>query len=364
MENNEQRIFNYYNEIGKSSIKATRSDFIGAAGEEGVKDIIRSVLVGGNVRDTTEFITQRRLLNSYFAMLDLYMGHLSEYADDFSKYSEYITSDLKDAKDIALTLDLWLLGLTKKGFDNIVRGADNIVDYMVSFSQSMSDAVVDLKEKYGEISGVIEINNRKLDVNWNTLSLLFMTIGGQTLSIRGSSKSMTGKMFEKLVLGSLLTINGFEYVSEPPKDVESDKKYFWLSHMDENERETDATLIYNKKAISIDIGFIGKGNPEITLDKVTRFGAYKRIGGIDHNMSTIIIVDTVADNSDLFNKAKKVNGHVFQMKNTDWTIEFAKTLCEIMGMENELSKKEQSELDDFFKTKLDLIDINRFVGEG
>lgn len=252
MDSNEKHIFQYYNRIGKKSIKATRSDFTETMGENGVKDIIRSVLEGGNVRDTTEFITQRRLINSYFAMLDLYIGHLSDYADNFSEYSEYITNDLKEAKNTALTLDLWLLGLTKKGFDNIVRGAENLVDYQVSFSQSMSDAVENLKDTYGDISGVIEVNNRKMDVNWNTLALLFMTLGGQTLSIRGSAKSMNGKMFEKLVLGSLLTINGFEFVSEPPEVVDKDKKYFWLSHMDENERETDATLIFNGKAISID----------------------------------------------------------------------------------------------------------------
>ncbi len=126
---------------------------------------------------------------------------------------------------------------------------------------------------------------------------------------------MNGKMFEKLVLGTLLTLIGFKYLQEPPKSINKTKKYFWLSNMDENERETDATLIYSGKAISIDMGFIGRGNPEITLDKVTRFGAYKHIGGIPHDMATIIIVDTVGENSDLFNKAKRVNGYVFQMKN-------------------------------------------------
>lgn len=355
------QIFSYFNAIGRDSIKATSSDFTNSMGDDGVKDIIRKVLVGGNVRDTTEFITQRRLLNSYFAMLDLYMNHLSDYSDDLDSFSEYVTKDLQSAKDTAKILDLWLLGLTKKGFDNIVRGPENLLDYQLSFAKSMDDAVEDLENTYGEMSGTIIINNQKLDVNWNTMALLFMALGGQTLSIRGSSKSMNGKMFEKLVLGSLLTINGFSYVKEPPAKINKAKKYFWLSHMDENERETDATIIYNGKAISIDIGFIGKGNPEITLDKVTRFGAYKRIGGITHDMATIIIVDTVAPNSDLLNKARRVNGHVFQMKNDDWTIKVAKTICSIMGMENELSKKKKYELDAFYKESLKTVDVEVFV---
>ena len=359
--NFEERIFYYYNSIGKESIKATSSDFTSSMGEDGVKDIIRKVLIGGNVRDTTEFITQRRLLNSYFAMLDLYMNHLKNFSDDSESFAEYVTDDLKDARDTAKVLDLWLLGLTKKGFDNIVRGPENILDYQVSFAQSMNDAIEDLEDTYGEMSGTIELDGKKLDVNWNTMALLFMALGGQTLSIRGSSKSMNGKMFEKLVLGSLLTINGFEYVKEPPINLDKNKKYFWLSHMDENERETDATIVYNGKAISIDIGFIGKGNPEITLDKVTRFGAYKRIGGIEHDMATIIIVDTVAPNSDLFNKASRVNGHVFQMKNKDWTIEVAKTICSIMGVKNELSQKSISELDSFYQNALKGVNVEAFV---
>lgn len=356
-----KHIFEYYNKIGRDSIKATSSDFTSSMGEDAVKDIIRKVLTGGNVRDTTEFITQRRLISSYFAMLDLYMNHLNNYSDNSNTFSEYVTSDLATAKSNAKTLDLWLMGLTKKGFDNIVRDSNNLIDHEISFAKSMSDAVKELEATYGTISGVIEINHKKMELNWNTLALLFMALGGQTLSIRGSAKSMNGKMFEKLVLGSLLTINGFSFLNEPPTTIDRSKKYFWLSHMDENERETDATIIYNGKAISIDIGFIGKGNPEITLDKVTRFGAYKRIGGIDHDMATIIIVDTVAPNSDLFNKAKKVNGHVFQMKNDDWTIHVAKTICNIMGMSNNLAKKHKSELNDYFKDTLKSVDINNFV---
>ncbi len=357
----EKRLFEYYNELGRDNIKATSTDFTKAVGEDGIKDIIRKVFMGGNVRDITEFITQRRLLNSYFAMLDLYLKYLGDYADDPESFAEMVGDDLKKAKGNEKILDLWLLGLTKKGLDNIVRTEANIEEYQYSFSSSLLDVVGDLKETYGEISGTIEVNNKKLNVDWNMLSLLFIAMGSQTLSIRGSAKSMNGKMFEKLVLGSLLTIIGFHYLSAPPSILEKTKKYFWLSNMDENERETDAILVYNGKAISIDIGFIGKGNPEITLDKVTRFNAYKQIGGIPHDMATIIIVDTVAPNSDLFNKASRVNGCVFQMKEPNWTINFAKTISKIFEFETDLSNKNLKELPDYFKECLDKIDITNFI---
>lgn len=354
-------IFDNYNISGKNNIKATSTDFTDMVGKEGLKDIVKKVFSGGNVRDITEFITQKRLLNSYFAILDLYMKDISTHTDFIETYSKYIAGDLIRSKGDAKLLDLWLLGLTKKGLDNIVRTERNIIDYQYSFTNSMNAAVNELKNTYGELSGTIEINNRKLGLNWNVLSLIFMTIGAQTLSIRGSAKSMNGKMFEKLVLGTLLTTLGFTFLTAPPKQLDKDRKFFWLSNMDENEREIDATVIYNGNAVSIDIGFIGKGNPEITLDKVTRFNAYKQIGGLKHNMTTIIIVDTVGENSDLFRKAERVNGHVFQMKNPDWTIEFTKTLCSIMELKHELAEKEVCELEKYFDAALDKIDMQKFV---
>lgn len=354
-------IYDKYNNIGKNNIKATSSDFTNMVGEEGVRDIVKKVFLGGNVRDITEFITQRRLINSYSAMLDLYLKEIGDKTETTEDYAEYVANDLIKSKGDAKMLDLWLLGLTKKGLDNIVRTQENIVDYQYSFTESMDDAIEDLENEYGALKGTIEVNGRKMDLNWNVMSFMLMAMGAQTLSIRGSAKSMNGKMFEKLVLGSILSVMEFTFLPEPPSRIDRSQKYFWLSNMDENERETDATVVYNGIAVSIDIGFIGRGNPEITLDKVTRFNAYKQIGGIPHDMSTIIIVDMVGENSDLFNKADRVNGHVLQMKNKNWTIDFSRTLCGIMNISHELNDMKINDLDSYFEDKLKAIDISRFI---
>lgn len=80
-----------------------------------------------------------------------------------------------------------------------------------------------------------------------------------------------------------------------------------------------------------------------------------------HDMTTMIIVDTVADNSDLFQKAKRVNGYVFQMKDSDWTIQFAGVLCRIMGISHELTKKNAGSLEEYFRRKLGGIEIQNFI---
>lgn len=355
-------IYSDFNSIGKNNIKSTRSDLTSTIGEDGMKDIIRKVLIGGNVRDTTEFITQRRLLSSYAAMFDLFTKSLKDKTDDPNAFSAMICDDLLHAhSDEQRILDLWLLGLTKKGLDNIVRTKSNLLEYKDSFADSFDETVSDIEDIFGPISGSVTIGEKTAGLSWNLLLLLFLAIGSQTLSIRGSAKSMNGKLFEKLLLGTLISIIGFEFCPYPPSKIEKDEKLFWLSNMDENERETDATLVYNNIAISIDIGFIGKGNPEISLDKVTRFNRYKQIAGLDHTMKTIIIVDTVSDGSDLFNKAERVDGIVLQMSHNDWVISFAKAVCEIFSFDHTLSHLSAADLDLYFKEQIKSIDIERFI---
>lgn len=355
-------IYDSFDLLGKSNIKATRTDFTNTTGDDGMKDIIRKVLLGGNVRDTTEFITQRRLLSSYASIIDLFSKSIAEKTADAHEYAEYVAVDLSNARtDEQRILDLWLLGLTKKGLDNIVRDEANLVTYKSAFADSVSETAADMREHFGEVCGNIELDGKKIEIDWNTILLLCATLGAQTLSIRGSAKSMNGKLFEKLMLGSLLSIMGFEYCPNPPTRLRKEQKLFWLSNMDENERETDATLVYNCNAVSIDIGFIGKGNPEITLDKVTRFNRYKQIAGMGHEMSTIIIVDTVGENSDLFNKAERVDGIVLQMSHSDWVAKFAQALKKIFNIDHPLQNMNRTELDSYLKAVLEPIDITQFI---
>lgn len=356
-------LFDNYSEIGKENITTSRKKLTDVIGEDGIKDIVTNILLGGNVRDSTEFIVQRRLLVSYASMLELFTHHLS-HISSMDDYSDLVTEELKrQPNNLRRTLYLWLLGLTGKGLDNIVRGDENINDYNESFTFSMEETVESLSEQFGELSGDLELNGKHLDLNWEKLSILLLSIGSQTLTIRGSAKSTNGKMFEKLILGSLLYALGFTYYNTPPKKIDSNDVGFYLSHMDVSERETDATIFYKGKAISIDIGFIGKGNPEISLDKVTRFGSIKRIGDIDHDMSTIVIVDTVGENSDIFNKAENVGASIIQMKDKDWILQFSKLLETELHITDTLKGISVSNLRDYLTDKLNNLNMRQFFEE-
>jgi hypothetical protein len=130
-------------------------------------------------------------------------------------------------------------------------------------------------------------------LNWKDLTRLTTAIGATTLTIRGSEKSTYGKLFERLIMGSVLTILGFEHVenSQSPKI----ERVFWLSDSSDV-RECDATIrLRPGKLARFDIGFIGKGNPEIMKDKLTRYANEVEQNGTANFSQTFIIVDKMPD---------------------------------------------------------------------
>ena len=171
-----------------------------------------------------------------------------------------------------------------------MRGkGDEFENYLDVLDKSIRDAAGQCNVEYGDLEGVLRIRGVESRVNWPFVLYLFTAIGAQTLAIRGSEKSKYGKLFEKLVLGSLLTLLGFQRID--PEDAEKKQRVFWLSSRG-RKRESDATLLYKPGVCArFDIGFIGPGNTEISLDKVSRFEREMEHGRQVHYMSTIVLVD-------------------------------------------------------------------------
>jgi hypothetical protein len=59
--------------------------------------------------------------------------------------------------------------------------------------------------------GIVENGKGKqTPLTWKDITRLTTAIGSLTLTIRGSDKSIYGKLFERLILGSVLSILGFQ----------------------------------------------------------------------------------------------------------------------------------------------------------
>ena len=110
-----------------------------------------------------------------------------------------------------------------------------------------------------------------------------------------------------------------------------------------------------------DIGFIGRGNPEISLDKVTRFERETLIHGKPFYMATIILVDRIGRNSRIERMAEAVNGSIVQMSATYWPQRVVEILKDTLGFAHELMSISQNDIEDYLRDKLKTVPIENFL---
>ena len=172
-------------------------------------------------------------------------------------------------------------------------------------------------------------------------------------------KKKSQKLFEKLILGSLLSILGFSLI-DPDKSDRTDR-VFWLSQRG-SKRESDATVLYRAGiGARFDIGFIGPGNTEISLDKVTRFEREMEHGRQKHFMSTIIIVDRIGEGSRIVEMAKAINGDIVQMSMTHWIKEICNILKTKLGYSHKILKLNDNEILNYIESEMANIDLKQFI---
>lgn len=279
-----------------------------------IRDVVAEVLCGVNIRSATEMLTRRRLALLNAAMLTTYVnlkrGGIESIDVPELARAEHLGGSSNSEDKIILK---WMLGLTNKQVQNVLRSDNQAwTNYVTLLKETISKTALDSKSLFGDFPLTLQNDQEELDWPWG-LSVL-MAIGAQTLAIRGSEKSLYGKFFEKMILGSVLSVLGFSLTEED----NIQEGAFWLSSRG-NKRESDATIIWRSGVgVRFDIGFIGVGNPEITLDKVSRFGKEIEISGVQHEMKTIIIVDRVGKGSRIKEMAEDIGGVIIQMSFSDW----------------------------------------------
>ncbi len=329
-------------------------------------DVIRGVVVdvmcGKNLRDSTEMLTRRRLAMLNAATLVMFLRGQKEDAGFALKLPDLAVRELTAThpREERWLLQ-WLLGLTDKAFQNVLRDKKGALEhYKERYLDICQDVIESCREEYGEIEGSLSLSARdKATLNWAFMVQLLNTVGAQTLAIRGSEKSTYGKLFERLVLGSLLHILGFEHVSAP--EPTKTKRVFWLSSRRER-RESDATLLYDAgKGVRFDIGFIGRGNPEISLDKVSRFEREIEYGRRKWYMATIIIVDRIGQKSNIERLAKRIDGTIIQMSMAYWPKIVAQHLQKVFGMRHKLLDVSEDEVSVFLHREIKKVPLEDFL---
>jgi hypothetical protein len=358
-----QRLSELMSPAALKLLEANGKDLVKQIGIDVIRSAVLDVLCGKNLRDSTELLTRRRIATLNVAMVHLFLKGLS-ISEDFVEQLPYLSTSILSKKGLSKSerwLSQWVLGLTDKAFQNVLRDSqDALEDYRDKYLAVCKDVIAETEKEYGVLQGEAYIGSEdKAEINWMFMTYLLNAIGAQTLAIRGSEKSAYGKLFEKLVLGSLLHILGFHYAEA--NTLEQRNRVFWLSSR-EKRRESDATLLYEAgKGVRFDIGFIGRGNPEISLDKVTRFEREIEIGQSTWYMATIIIVDRIGVRSRIEELAERVQGTIVQMSANYWPQDVARKLHNILGFNHELITMDQSHIGDFLKRAISHVPLETFL---
>lgn len=347
--------------VGESLAKYNGKEVIDRIGEDIIRQVVTSVLSGGNIRSLTEGLTRRRLTLSNAALFVTFLKSNANIDKFVSRIPEIVKKELKSSisKERKLFLQ-WCVGLTGKSIQNVLRSDSGEFDsYLSTFEESLKKSTEKCNSDYGELEGILKLQGVECSIKWPFILYLFAAIGTQTLAIRGSEKSMYGKLFEKLILGSLLSILGFSLIN--PDESDRTDGVFWLSQRG-SKRESDATLLYKAGiGVRFDIGFIGPGNTEISLDKVTRFEREMEHGRQKHFMSTIIIVDRIGEGSRIVEMARAINGDIIQMSMTHWIKEICHVLKIKIGYNHKILKYNDHELLSYIESEMEKIDLKQFI---
>lgn len=308
-------LMSYFPDDARNLLKVSGKDLMDTLGLNELRSVVSQVMCGENIRNATEMLTRQRLSLLNAALLTMY----SKLADDGASTEEITRRAFEDHRTRGTTPEdkivlRWVLGLTNKQVQNVLRSNDEAWQaYIAKFQSSLTEASVRSQDLFGDFP-LAKSAGKKGDLDWAWALSMLTAIGSQTLGTRGAEKSMYGKFFEKMVLGSVLSLLGFEFANGESDVVKS----FWLSSQ-KDKRESDATLIWSeRRGIRFDIGFIGVGNSEVTLDKVSRFERADEIAGKRHIMSPIIIVDRVGRNSRIEEMAHAIGGVIIQMSSSNW----------------------------------------------
>lgn len=351
-------ITDQYNGYGKA--KNGKEEFISNIGSKELKENLNKVLHGGNYHMLTEnrckymiydachqLQTLIENLNNKLSDSDCDKSSDSNFRDLIYSFGIYLLTSPQNS--LERTVSLWILGLTKKGFDNII-GTSN-----------KTYSVIDYCKKYiNEIDYTLKSeNDEEITLTRRLNYIKIISSSSLSLAIRGSMKSMTGKLLERLILG--LSLSSFNFTFIPHDELKDynfkkDKVYFWLSDTEEkNGREKDATIIYNNKAINIDIGLIGIGNPEIASDKLTRYRSQLNINNKTYNAHTIVIVAFKNSGQTIDQAAKESNTDIISINNNElWTFMLYKKICTFF----EIEPQNLEEFNKSSRKKIDTISIS------
>lgn len=355
-----------YPNSGRVLLSGTGRQFVERLGIEATRQAIHNVMMGENLRTQTEPLSRRRIALISGAVITLFARGLLTRPGFIRELSALAVQQIEAsprADNERVWPAQWMIGLTGKSFQNVLRSDPEArARYVADFEAAIQESAATLESEFGELRlslGYIRGDDgRRAELDWVGITRLTTAIGSQTLTIRGSDKSLYGKLFERLVLGSLLSILGYRRsVSGRP---DSDHT-FWLSDSSDI-RESDATLLVKPGQLArFDIGFIGPGNSEISKDKLSRYAREHEINRMGHGSKTFVIVDRLPRTGKTEQAAAAIGAEIVQMSMAFWPRDVAMRLHQAYGTSHEIESIADADMSDYLMRALRNVPIEELV---
>lgn len=177
-------------------LSASGAKLVHDIGIDVVRSVVFDVLTGKNLRDSTELLTRRRIATLNLAIVEMFVKGSSSSATFVEQLPEMATRILqrKRITKAERWLAQWMLGLTDKAFQNVLRDDPKaLADYRERYVSTCHEVIARYETEAGSLSGFVEMSSgAKAEINWLFLTYLLSTVGAETLSIRGSEKSAYG----------------------------------------------------------------------------------------------------------------------------------------------------------------------------
>lgn len=350
-------------------LTATGRHFIERIGPDLVRQSTLQVLLGHNVRTQTEPLTRQRIAEISGALIAMFERGRRQDPAFYSRLSALAVNQLGAGggrgRDRAWPAQ-WALGLTSKGVQNVLRNDVAAIEaFVTTLDSAIAQAGLSLESKLGPLSISLSLGAKQCTdpprLGWSEVLRLTTAIGCAELAVRGSDKSRYGKLFERLVLGSVLTILGFRLgkrVGSTGTVLE-----FWLSDSSDD-RECDATAIIRPGSIArFDIGFIGKGNPEIVRDKLSRFARDVEKQGRSTTSTTFVVIDRypTGPKANSLRIAAQSGTPIIQMSMSLWPRELAREMREAVGYKHPLAEYNDTRARDYITKSMSKVDVMAFL---
>jgi len=159
----------YFPDEAKKVFSSSGREMIKEIGLDIIRGVVLDVLCGKNLRDSTELLTRKRILTINAATLVMMLEGSAKEKDFVRNMPEMAYRKLKEKKleKRERWLMQWILGLTDKAFQNVLRDdKKGLEDYKNNYLEITSKAIEEFQSDYGVLSGNIGLNSKdKAEIN-------------------------------------------------------------------------------------------------------------------------------------------------------------------------------------------------------